>query len=104
MNNAQTFYSYEAGESGTKKLYQPEPHPVTHIVPITSLPSLGRLALLPVGDHCIIPAAMSNRKRELFMQGKCDEIRQPGSSSKLYYIYSWEMSWPTELAKKPLTG
>ena len=59
----------EAGESGTKKLYQPEPRPVIYIVPITSI--LGRLPLVPEGDHGTIPAAMRNRKKELFEYGKC---------------------------------
>ncbi len=59
----------EADESGTKKLYQLEPNPVTYIVPIISI--LGRLVLIPVGDHDTIPAAMSNRKRAPFMLGKC---------------------------------
>ena len=31
----------EAGERGTKKLYQPEPRPVVYVIPITSI--LGRL-------------------------------------------------------------
>ena len=44
----------EAGESGTKKLYQPEP--VVYVVPITSI--LGRLPLVPAGDHGTILAAM----------------------------------------------
>ena len=54
----------EAGESGTKQLYQPETKPVVYIVPITSI--LGRLPLIPVGDYGTTPAAKSNRKRELF--------------------------------------
>ncbi len=61
----------EAGESGTKKLYQPEPRPVVYVVPITS--TLGRLPLIPAGDHGTIPAAMRHRKKELFEYGKCDE-------------------------------
>ena len=61
----------EAGENGTKQLYQPEPRPVVYVVPITSI--LGRLPLVPAGDHGTIPAAMRNRKKELFEYGKCDE-------------------------------
>ena len=53
----------EAGESGTKKLYQPEPRPVVYVIPITSI--LGRLPLIPAGDHCTIPAAIRHRKKEL---------------------------------------
>ena len=66
----------EAGESGTKLLYQPEPRPVIYIVPITSI--LGRLPLVPAGDHGTIPAAMRNRKKELFEYGRCDESARPG--------------------------
>ncbi len=53
----------EADESEVKQLYQPE-KPVVYIVPITSI--LGRLPLIPVGGHCIIPAALRGSKRELF--------------------------------------
>ena len=92
----------EAGESGTKKLYQPEPRPVVYIVPITSI--LGRLPLIPAGDHGTIPAAVRNSKKELFEYGKCDESARPGTGSKLYYINSWAMCWPSDHVKKPLTG
>ena len=92
----------EAGESGTKQLYQPEPNPVTYMVPITRI--LGRLPLVPVGDHGTIPASMSNRKHQLFKHGRCDEAGRPGTGSKLYYINSWAMCWPTDHPKKPLTG
>ena len=46
----------EAGESGTKQLYQPKPRPVTYIVPINRI--LGRLSLSPVGVHGKIPVEM----------------------------------------------
>ena len=92
----------EAGESGTKQLYQPEPRQVTYMVPITRI--LGRLPLVPVGDHGTIPASMSNCKHQLFKHGRCDEAGRPGTGSKLYYINSWAMCWPTDHAKKPLTG
>ena len=91
------------GESGTKQLYQPEPRPVVYIVTITSI--LGRLALIPVGDHGTIPSAMRNRKKELFPYGKCDKsASRSGTGSKLYYINSWAMCWPSDHVKKPLTG
>ena len=93
----------EAGESGTKKLYQPEPRPVVYVIPITSI--LGRLPLIPAGDHGTIPAAMRHRKKELFEYGECDKsAARPGTGSKLYYINSWAMCWPSDHAKKPLTG
>jgi hypothetical protein len=59
----------EAGESGKKQLYQPEQNPVVYIVPTASI--LGRLPLIPVGDHGTIPAAMRNRKKDLVEYGKC---------------------------------
>ena len=92
----------EAGESGTKQLYQPEPQPVVYIVPTTSI--LERLPLIPVGDHGTIPAVMRNHKKDLFVSGKCDDIGRPGTGSKLYYINSWAMCWPSDHQKKPLTG
>ena len=73
----------EAGESGTKQLYQLE-KAVVYIVPITYI--LGRLPLIPAGDHCTIPAALRDSKRDLFPMGKCDEDMQPGTGSKLFYI------------------
>ena len=57
----------EAGESGTKLLYQQEQDPEIYIVPITSI--LGRLPLVPAGDHGTIPAAMRNSRRQLFKHG-----------------------------------
>jgi len=92
----------EAGESWTKQLYQPEPRPVTYIVAINRI--WGRLALIPVGVHGTIPAEMRNRQQQLFLLGRSDEVGHPGSGSKWYYINSWVMCWPTEHAKKPLTG
>ena len=74
----------EAGESGTKQLYQPKPGPVTYIVPINLI--LGRLSqatLSPVGVHgTIFPAEMRNRKQQLFPLGMSDEVGHPGTSSK----------------------
>ncbi len=72
------------------------------LVPITSI--LGRLPLIPAGEHGTIPADMRNRKKDFFEYGKCDESARPGSGSKLYYINSWAMCWPSDHAKKPLTG
>ncbi len=59
------------GESGTQQLYQPKPRLAVYIVPITSI--LGRLALIPVGDHITIPSAMRNHKKELFPYGRFDK-------------------------------
>ncbi len=86
--------------SGTKQLHQPE-KPVVYIVPITSI--LGRLPLIPAGDHDTIPAALRGRKRELFPLGKCDEDGWQGTGSRLYYISSWAMCWPTDHPKRPVS-
>ncbi len=75
---------------------------VVYVVPITSI--LGRLPLIPAGDQGTIPVAMRHRKKELFEYGKCDESARPGTCSKLYYINLWAMCWPSNHAKKPLTG
>ncbi len=89
------------GVSGTKQLYEPD-KPVVYIVPIASI--LGRLPLIPAGDHGTIPAALRGRERELFPLGKCDDDGRPGTGSKLYYISSWAMCWPTDHPKRPVTG
>jgi hypothetical protein len=68
--------------SGTKQLYQPE-KPVVYIVPITSI--IGRLPLIPAGDHCTIPAALRGRKQEHFPLGKCDEDGRPHRQQALLY-------------------
>jgi hypothetical protein len=78
----------EACMRGTKQLYQPE-KPVVYIVQITSI--LGRLPLIPAGDHSTIPAALRGSKRELFPLGKVDGDGWQGTGSRLYYISSWAM-------------
>jgi len=35
---------------------------------------------------------------------KCDDDGRPGTGSKLYYISSWAMCWPTDHPKRPVTG
>jgi hypothetical protein len=89
----------DAGESGTKQLYQPE-KPVVYIVQITSI--LGRLPLIPAGDHDTIPATLGGR-RNFFPLGKCDEDLLSGTGSRLFYISSWAMCWPTDQSKRPKT-
>ena len=86
-----------------KSLHESASAPRCYVIPITSI--LGRLPLIPAGDHGTIPAAMRHRKKELFELGECDKsATRPGTGSKLYYINSWAMCWPTDHAKKPLTG
>jgi hypothetical protein len=89
----------EDSESGTKQMYQPE-KPFVYNMPIISI--LGRLPLIPAGDHGTIPAALRASRRDLFPLGKCDEDG-PGTGSRLFYISSWAMCWPTDHPKKPKT-
>ena len=93
----------QAGENGTKLLYQAEQDPLIYIVPVSSISSLGRLPVV-AGDHGTIPAAMRNSRRQLFKHGKCYMDRHPGSGSKLYYINPSAMRWPSDYPKRPLAG
>ena len=77
----------QAGESGTRLLYQQEQDPEIYIVAISSI--FGRQPLIPAGDHGTIPAAinaMRNCKRQLRKYGDCNQDGRPGSGNKLYYI------------------
>ena len=83
----------EVGISGTKQLYQPGPEPVIYFVPVMAI--LCRLALAPAKEHGTIPAFMLATPRAC-PQGKCNEEGRPGTGSKLYYINSWAMLWPSD--------
>ena len=76
---------------GTKMLYMPEPEPRVWIVPVTSI--LGRLPLVLVGT---IPFSMASKQQECFPEGACDRANAPGSGSKLFYINTWAMVWPSD--------
>ena len=71
----------------------PKPDPEIYIVLISSI--LGRLPLVPAGDHRTIPAAMRNSKSQLFKYGECYKDGRPGSGSKLYHCNPWAMCWAT---------
>ena len=79
--------------AGTKQVYHASPKPVIYIVPAQSI--LGRLALVPVGEHGTIPHSL-HANSSAFSRGQCDERGQPGSGSKLFYINSWAMIWPSD--------
>ena len=83
----------EVAYAGTKLLYQPAPQPIVYIVPVTDI--LGRLALVPYGEHGTIPYDWRNLAR-YYPRGECDGQNRPGSGSKLYYINSWAMLWPSD--------
>ena len=76
---------------GTKMLYLPAPEPRVWIVPVTSI--LGRLPLLSVGT---IPFSMASKKLQCFPQGASDRTDGSGSGSKLFYINTWAMVWPSD--------
>ena len=85
--------------SGTKLLYQPEPKPVVYIIPVKDI--LGRLALVPFGEHGTIPHAWRQLQGSHYPRGVCDRHDQPGSGSRLFYINSWAMIWSSD---HPRTG
>ena len=61
-------------------LYQFLPTPVTYGVPLPSIPSLGRPALVPTGDHGTIHKSASKLDTELrsFPQGRSPRAGRPG--------------------------
>ena len=77
---------------GTKQVYHASPKPVMYIVPARSI--LGRLALVPVGEHGTILHSLPANS-PAFKRGKCDERGLPGMGSKLFCINSWAMIWPS---------
>ena len=79
---------------GTKLLYMPSLNPVVYVVPLSHI--LGRLPLIPAGDFGTIPRNMSGRGDAYYPWGSCDKRGAPGSGSKLFYINSWAMIWPTD--------
>ena len=92
----------EVAYAGTKLLYQPAPQPIVYIVAVTDI--LGRLALVPYGEHGTIPHGWRALARH-YPLGECDHQDRPGSGSKLYYIISWPCSGlpttPAILANRP---
>ena len=67
---------------------QCSPQPVTYVVLISSEPILGRLALVPAGDHCTIPSSAYENKAQWFPQGKCDANSSARAGNKfIFYEY-----------------
>ena len=79
---------------GTKMLYLPGPDPKLWVVPIAHI--LGRLLLVPAGDHGTIPHDMHANQQACFEHGMCDAADGPGTGSPLFYINSWGMIWPSD--------
>ncbi len=69
--------------------------PVVYVVPLSHI--LSKLPLLPAGDYGTIPQCMNCRKDACFPRGQCD-CHEQGSGSKLFYINTWAVIWPTDYA------
>ena len=79
--------------AGSKQVYHASPKQVIYIVPAQSI--LGRLGLVPVGEHGTILHSL-HANLSAFKLGQCDERGWPGTRSKLFYINSWAMTWPSD--------
>ncbi len=56
---------------------------------------LGKLPLIPAGDHVTIPRGMHGRKEASYHLG-VDRQGMPGSGSLLLYIITWAMVWSND--------
>ena len=74
--------------------YLPAPEPRVWTVSVTSI--LVGLPLVPVGDTGTIPFSMASKQQAYFPEGTCDRANAPGSGSKLSYINTWAMVWPSD--------
>ena len=88
--------------AGTKQVYHASPEQVIYIVPAKSI--LGRLALVPVGEHGTIPASLSANS-SAFKRGKCDEQGRPGfpwnrKQALLYQLVGYDMALRPSIPKK----
>ena len=83
-----------SGQIGTKRMYLPSPEPVVYVVPLSHI--LGKLPLIPAGDHGTIPLSMHGRKDACYKLGVCDRQGEQGSGSPLFYINTWAMVWPND--------
>jgi hypothetical protein len=100
----ETLYDYCQGQAkrlwpstaqiGTKRMYVPSPEPVVYGVPLSHI--LGKLPLIPAGDHCTIPRSMHGSKDTCYPLGVCDSQGEPRSGSPLFYINTWAMVWPND--------
>lgn len=101
----ETLYTYCPGDRkprwwqstaqiGSKLLYLPSPDPVVYVVPLCHI--LGKLPVIPAGDYGTIPYSMQGRKVGCYSRGICDRLNSPGSGSRLFYINTWAMIWPTD--------
>ena len=71
--------------------------PKVWVVPVSHI--LGRLALVPAGDSGTIPETMRGREPVMYPGGRCDSAGEPGSGSRLFFINSWAMIWPSDYPK-----
>ncbi len=89
--------------------------PVEYVVSLSHI--LGKLQLIPAGDHSTIPRSMHGHKDSAcfrttapfpeactatrpkdacYKLGVCDRQGAPGSGSPLFYINTWAMVWPND--------
>jgi hypothetical protein len=47
-------------------------------------------------DYGTIPYSMQGCKAGCYRRGICDRVNSPGSGSRLFYIKTWAMIWPTD--------
>ena len=82
---------------GTTHMYLPSPEPVVYVVPGPLSHILGKLPLIPAGDHCCMAQHHSpnyalphcRRKDACYPRGVCYRQGDPGSGSPLFYIIMW---------------
>ena len=65
-----------------------------YVVPLSHI--LGKLPLIPADDSGTIPSSMYGRKAACYPLGNCASDNVPGSGSRLFYLNTWAMTWPTD--------
>ena len=65
-----------------------------YVVPLSHI--LGKLPLIPADDSGTIPSSMYGRKATCYPLGNCASDNVPGSGSRLFYLNTWAMTWPTD--------
>ncbi len=70
---------------GSKILYLPSPDPVVYVVPLSHI--LGKLPLIPAGDHGTIPRSMHGRKDACYNIGGQMDVNFSKSLHKFTLVY-----------------
>ena len=81
---------------GTRMFYLPTPDSVVYVVPLSHI--LGKLPLVPAGDDGTISYQIGKHgnKDRWYPYGICDTPQNPGTGSRLFYLNTWAMVWPTD--------